>query len=183
MLVGLGIGAIVTPPLIAQDNGVFDEIICNRLIVLNQQGKPAILLTSTDKGNIFGMMNPQGNKAISLTSTDDENTLMIITPAGKGGCLIDSSNHSNSLTLLQEDNIGIALESGPGMRYITLLNAEQQPLINLIGHDSGTSLIELTTSTDKKAVLLESRFDGSSNDMVLYDKLGNAIWQASRIRK
>jgi len=36
MLIGLAIGAIVSPPLIAQRNGVFDEIQCSRLKVVSR---------------------------------------------------------------------------------------------------------------------------------------------------
>ena len=34
MLIGIGVGAIVSPPLIAQRNAVFDEIVCNQLMNL-----------------------------------------------------------------------------------------------------------------------------------------------------
>lgn len=39
MLVGLVIGAIVSPPLIAQRNGVFDKIVCREIEVVDKDSE------------------------------------------------------------------------------------------------------------------------------------------------
>ena len=38
MAVGIGLGAVVSPPLIAHRNGVFDEVVCGKLTVVNEKG-------------------------------------------------------------------------------------------------------------------------------------------------
>ena len=48
MLVGLAVGAIVSPPLIAQRNGVFGDIECTGLTVVNKEGKEAVILGSRE---------------------------------------------------------------------------------------------------------------------------------------
>ena len=50
MLVGLAVGAIVSPPLIAQRAGVFGEIQCTSLTVVDNDGKVAVVLEA-DKGS------------------------------------------------------------------------------------------------------------------------------------
>ena len=49
MLVGLNVGSILSPSLVAQNNGVFDEIECSVLRVINKNGNPAILLGSVEE--------------------------------------------------------------------------------------------------------------------------------------
>ena len=44
MLIGLAVGAIVSPPLIAQRNGVFDKIQCTGLTVVDEDGKMGVEL-------------------------------------------------------------------------------------------------------------------------------------------
>ena len=51
MLVGIGVGAIVSPPLIAQRDGVFGEIQCTRLTVVDNKGKNVVVLGSTPLPN------------------------------------------------------------------------------------------------------------------------------------
>ena len=46
MLIGLAVGAIVSSPLIAQQHGVFDTIICRNLGVVDENGKLRIRLSS-----------------------------------------------------------------------------------------------------------------------------------------
>ena len=50
MLVGITIGQFVTPNIEAQSDGVFDEIQCRKLTVLDKSGKPAFLLAATEAG-------------------------------------------------------------------------------------------------------------------------------------
>ncbi len=70
MLVGLGIGAIVSPPLIAQRYGVFGEIQCTRLTVVDESGNKAIVLAGGDGGeyeeNHLSIYYPQGEEGIRL---------------------------------------------------------------------------------------------------------------------
>ena len=44
MLIGLAVGAIVSPPLIAQRNSVFDKITCREIEVIDKDGNEAIIV-------------------------------------------------------------------------------------------------------------------------------------------
>ena len=71
MLIGLAVGAIVSPPLVAQRNGVFDEIQCKRLTVVDEDGNKAIRLFSTGvlvKENMMVVYDKLGNEVIVLKS-------------------------------------------------------------------------------------------------------------------
>ena len=67
MLIGLAVGAIVSPPLVAQRNGVFDDIVCSKLTVVDkivcreievvdQDGTPAIVLEAEEWGNEISVL-------------------------------------------------------------------------------------------------------------------------------
>lgn len=51
MLIGIGVGTIVSPPLIAQRDAVFGEIVCNQLKVVDKYGKEAVLLVAREIAN------------------------------------------------------------------------------------------------------------------------------------
>ena len=46
MALGIIIGQVITPEIEAQSNGVFDEIQCRKLTVVDHNGKRAVLLSS-----------------------------------------------------------------------------------------------------------------------------------------
>ena len=58
------VGSIVSPPLIAQHNGVFDEIVCKKLTVVNSKGKDAIRLISDVVGNHVVISDEAGKDSI-----------------------------------------------------------------------------------------------------------------------
>ena len=67
MLIGLGVGAIVSPPLIAQRIGVFDEIHCSKLTVSTKYGKPVIVLGAGEEdGGGIVLFNPTWTQAAIL---------------------------------------------------------------------------------------------------------------------
>ena len=179
ILVGLGLGAIVAPPLLAQDTRLFDEIICTRLTVLNRQGKPAFFLTSDDEKNTLGVFNPQGNAAIALTSSDETNSLSIVTPDGQLGVLINSSNTDANVALHQAGKLAVVLRTDDLFRYIKLLSDEENPLIELSADSMGARLIRLNNPKGETAVRLQSLVTGFANNVILFDELGNEIWRAS----
>ena len=68
MLIGIGAGSIVSPPLIAQRDGVFGEIECTRLTVFDKAGKAAILLYTNESGNHVVIADKAGKLAVDLTA-------------------------------------------------------------------------------------------------------------------
>ena len=76
MLIGLAVGAIVSPPLVAQRNGVFDKIQCRELQVLDKHGKKAIHLhTDGVYGNMVGVYDQHGTQAVYLNVNSYEDTI------------------------------------------------------------------------------------------------------------
>ena len=91
MLIGLAVGAIVLPPLIAQRDDVFGDIQCTGLTVVDKQGNVAVALDTDDAnqvlvndkqrkravalsssliGNMVAVYNKQGKEAVELTDTE-----------------------------------------------------------------------------------------------------------------
>lgn len=179
MLIGLGLGAIVAPPLIAQHDGIFDSLICSQLTVLNPLGKPAFLLTSDHEKNQFGALNPNGKPAFLLTATGDDSTLSLATPAEQLGFIVHTSNTESSLGLHQAGKLSIVLRADSIFRFIKLLNDEGNTLINLSADNVGARLIQLNNPKGDTAVQLQSLVSGFANDLILYDESGKEVWRAS----
>ena len=60
MLIGIGVGSIVCPPLVAQRNGVFDEIVCSKLTVVDEMGKVAIRSAALKTGHSILIFDDKG---------------------------------------------------------------------------------------------------------------------------
>lgn len=77
MLIGIGLGAIVSPPLIAQRNEVFDEIQCATIRIVDKKGKTAIFLDSSEHENHIKVYDKAGKTAILLDSTEHGNNVEV----------------------------------------------------------------------------------------------------------
>lgn len=67
MAVGIAIGQFSTPNIEAQSNGVFDDIRCYGLTVMNKHGDPAIVLGSSSRDeNAIILYNQARIPVISL---------------------------------------------------------------------------------------------------------------------
>ena len=77
MLIGIGVGSIVCPPLIAQRNGVFDEIQCSKLTVVDEMGKVAIRLAALETSNSVMIYDANGKPAIRLAALQTRNSVMV----------------------------------------------------------------------------------------------------------
>ena len=82
MLVGIGLGSIVSPPLIAQRDGVFGEIECTKLRVVDKAGKTAVLLATTEDGNYVTVTNKAEEPAITLIADEVTNRVTIHNKVG-----------------------------------------------------------------------------------------------------
>ena len=83
MAVGIGIGSIFTPPLVAQRNNVFDEIICHKLIVVDGNGNEAVNLSSIAGGGFVSVIDENGKTGVNLSSTPLGNGMMILDKEGR----------------------------------------------------------------------------------------------------
>ena len=63
LAIGIIIGQVITPDIEAQSNGVFDEIQCTRLTVVDKQGNVAVLLATDEHGGVVGVYGKDGGSA------------------------------------------------------------------------------------------------------------------------
>ena len=66
MLIGV-LAATHLTPIVAQNNGVFEEITCKQLVVSNN-GKWNVVLSSGEKGGLIGGLDKDGNVRIAFSS-------------------------------------------------------------------------------------------------------------------
>lgn len=123
MLVGLAIGAIVSQPLIAQRNGVFDEIVCKSLEVVDDKGKTQIFLGSVDGGFISlsdrlgkhkaGLYTYQASGVLKLKNDDGEEVVRL--DATKNGGTIRTYDKDGKLVVVMEaSNTGGVVQTYKG---------------------------------------------------------------------
>ena len=149
MLVGLAVGAIVSPPLIAQREGVFGEIRCTGLKVFDKRGKMAIELYATVLGNGVAVLNKHGGAGIGLAAHEDEaggNNVMILDKSGNkvvglgtfskmgngvaifdkqgnDAVLLASDELSNRVTVMDKaERLAIGLAAGEGRHGVTVMD-------------------------------------------------------------
>ena len=99
MLVGIGVGSIVSPPLIAQRDGVFGEIKCTKLTVVDEAGKTAIVLGVLENGNHVTVVDKTGKPAIILGVLEDENQLAVFDKTGKPAIALYVPEDGNRLAI------------------------------------------------------------------------------------
>ena len=96
MLVGLAVGAIVSPPLIAQKNGVFDKITCRELEVLDENGNLAIVLST----ELISRDNePKANGVLVLDKQHNGGGIKLICGAQKNWINVSGEGATESINL------------------------------------------------------------------------------------
>ena len=107
MLIGLAVGAIVSPPLGAQRNGVFDEIICTGLTVIDKNGNKAIALKTESMGNLVSLYTQNGEPAISLDANYTGNYVWVSDPVENKTAvsLASSQGGTNNVTIHSKKRI------------------------------------------------------------------------------
>ena len=155
MFIGLAVGAIVSPPLVAQRNGVFDKITCRGIEVVDKDGLVGVRLGANDDGttgvSVFGK---QGVAAANILSTDKGNSINI-NNSKELGIVLYSGIHqngetANSVTVYNpqgqkrgvwlrsyENSNALFLNGQAGKENIGLLAAENLPPFIMIKDRAG----------------------------------------------
>lgn len=81
-LAGVLFGSIISPPLIAQNNGVFDTVVCKGLSVVDKAGNPRIMLGMGEHSSI-GILNETGKIVAYLADHKNGSILMLNLPSGE----------------------------------------------------------------------------------------------------
>ena len=153
MLIGLGLGAIVSPPLIAQRNGVFDEIECSKLTVVDRSGERAIDLSTNLLGNTITVYDREGNQRVGLLVDDESSIVYLKNKLGNTGVGLAS----------EEDNV------------ITVYDKLSKPAVTLHSADIMGNGMLITDKAGSTAIQLES---GTTygNSISVWDKAGQISW-------
>ena len=133
MLIGLAVGAIVSPPLIAHGGagviGVLGEIVCTGLTVIDKNGNKAIALKTESMGNLVTVYTQDGEAAIGLDSNYTGNFVRVFDPEeDKTAITLGSGQDTNDVTIHSKKRIynrlpdGIVYEAGD--RAINLIASE-----------------------------------------------------------
>ena len=184
MLIGLTIGTIVAPPLIAQNTGVFDTIECKSLTILDNNGQPAINLVSDPVRNIIAVHKPgETEPDITISSGVISNDIMFHGEHGEHG------EHALSLSHIRADSSNQIMLSNPnGKIGITIASATQGNLMSFASRTGKPALllynlpnirngITISDNNDNHAVTVNSsvRYGNTVN---VHDKHGAIIWEA-----
>ena len=122
MLVGLGAGALLCPPLIAQRTDTLGDLKCTSLTVVDASdnpaivlradetlgngivlhtpaGKPAVLFVADNNGNSVAVTNKSGEPAVLLRTSELANRVVVRNPAGKDGIRLSAGKVANRVTV------------------------------------------------------------------------------------
>lgn len=150
MLVGITIGQFITLNIEAQSNGVFDEITCRRLKIVDKSGQDAIILNAPEDANAIIVYDKAREPAILLAALDSENSIFVNRKVGEGSVKLMGT----------KDRSGVFI--GDGLKLVV---AEDGNLILLKGKAGEESIN-----------LLAAEKEGTS--IIIVDRTGNPAWSA-----
>ena len=99
LAVGIVIGQLVTPDITAQNNGVFDEIRCSKLTVVDETGNTALLLVDDKEMRGVVIYDKTGNLAAFIGSSPIANYVLISDKTGNPAASLGSNANGNSVNL------------------------------------------------------------------------------------
>ena len=151
-LTAMGIGALLAPPLTAQNNGVFDHIECKSLTVVDPHGTEAIILEYLPdlKSPTIRIDNPDGTQGIVLATSDIASTIFVSGP----------------------DGLGVLMGSQKGGNTIGLKNPGGEKALNITVTTHNHDLILYHPNGNEGAVLHAG--NRSPNSVTVYNQEGSA---------
>ena len=101
MLVGLTIGAIISPMAVSQDKTFLGDFECRSLTVVNKEGKRVIELGShTKEGGLVDVRDENGKKGVRLIAGEGGNSVLVSAPGGRESAVsISSEKDTNSILM------------------------------------------------------------------------------------
>lgn len=123
MLMGIALGGIVSPPLIAQHDGVFDGIRCSNIEIVDGSGQTIVNLGPHKNGNGLTIFNELGNIATQLGTTEDGNSIAVFDRSGIIAVQLLAEEYWNNISLF--GSIGekaISLDAKGEQNYISVFD-------------------------------------------------------------
>ena len=132
MLIGLSVGAIVSPPLIAQRNGVFDEIQCTKLTVVDNMGKKAVELDGSERVNEIVVYNKQGGRGVVLHNSELGSFVTLADKQGKGAIVLSSYGD----LVAKEDWSSVTIYNKQGKGVVMLHSTEYGGRVDVLNNQA-----------------------------------------------
>ena len=155
MLIGMGVGVILCPPLIAQRADLIGDLKCTSLTVVDMSGEPAIVLrTDETLGNGILLHNPAGTPAVLLVADETGNSVAVADKSGEPAVLLRTSELANRVIVRNPaGKDGVRLSAGKVANRVTVYN-----------------------KTEANAVQLYA--DEVANRVTIHNKVGIIRWEA-----
>ena len=133
MLIGMGVGAIVSPPLIAQKTNVLGDLKCTSLTVVDMLGEPAIVLRADEAlGNGVVIYNPAGAPAVLFVADETGNSVAIADKSGEPAVLLRTSELANRVIVRNPSGKdGVRLSAGKVANRVTIYNPKETNAVQL----------------------------------------------------
>ena len=198
LALGITIGQFVTPAIEAQSNGVFDEITCRSLNVVDKNGNAGIQLLAvgdtnlivignnspgtgriylgTDHGtNGITITNGAGDSAIELKAKEHQNHVQVLDKTGKPAILLGAYENENSVFVMRKVEEGsVKLMGTKDKSSVFIGDRSKADHVGLVAAEDG-NLIFLNGKAGEESInLLASEREGAS--IIIVDRAGNPAW-------
>lgn len=114
MAVGIGLGAVVSPPLIAQRNGVFDEIRCKILTTVDEKGNELVTVgngimirTPSSKAEIMLSTHRVEDKDVAIWARDRNGNFVMQVVSSESGNFINLMNKIGERRIILGSTVNI----------------------------------------------------------------------------
>ena len=185
LALGITIGQVITPTIEAQNNGVFDDITCRMLVVVDQAGKPAISLTASELfGNVIQISDKE-DIAITLAASEDSNVILVQDKAGKGGLYFNASADENIIRLIDKaGKAAVNLVTDRNGNGITVnvpgKDGNAAIVLGAFAHEFLGTAIQINDKTGKKTAINLSVSELLGNSMTIRDQAGRVMWETPK---
>ena len=178
MLTGMAIDSILAPPSVAQRNGIFDEIRCSSLRIMNKNGHPAMLLAGADDLNFVTIYQPGGDKyALNIVATTNETEMLMYDGNEEPViALTHLPGRTNKLTLTDSNqNQGVELFTNDRHSGMNILDKRGQRAISLSHIPETINNITVYTPKGTRGAVLSAAYI-IGNTLKLYDANEHSTW-------
>ena len=103
LAVGIAIGQFITPNIEARSNGVFDEITCRSLSVVDEKGKKRIFLQAQRSVGSAIVYDKAGKPVIVLGTGENGNAILIRDKAGNQAAGLGAYEKGNAMIVRDKE--------------------------------------------------------------------------------
>ena len=178
-LIGIGFSAFFATPLIAQDSGWFDRIICSELIVVGDEGRPGIILSTTPEGassiSLANTAEDDANLSINLIASHLETVFEIFNSRQKRVFHVDAARLGTDLKVNNADGTSaLHLRCDGTNNQLDFYGSNGNKVISFQPHHPDNSA-GITLADDAGTDRIKLGYD---NNIRIYDSTSQMVWQA-----